>query len=192
MNVRTLVDFEPSLNEVELSKLSAPSLRLAQAKYHHQKYVDHCGPPRDDLFLMITYLDAFLATIVSVEELVPEPTKLQLRRIPEFMFMAALRNLATHHSIIATRTEPVAKFPRLFKRRVSVKVGGREEIGEAQFLFDGESFRETLTTLREDKKAKGWVPSALDALEKLELPGPVEFDAVLAEGICQVKALIVK
>lgn len=192
MNARVLVNFELSLNEVELSKLSAPSLRLAQAEYHHQKYIDHCGPPRDDLFLMITYLDAFLATIVSVEELVPEPTKLQLRRIPEFMFMVALRNLATHHSVIATRTEPVAKFPRLFKRRVSVKVGGREEIGEAQLLFDGDSFRETLTRLREDKNAKRWVSRALDALETLELQGPVEFDAVLAEGIGHVTVLIVK
>ena len=192
MNVRTLVDFEPSLNEVELSRLSAPSLRLAQAKYHHQKYVDHCGPPRDDLFLMITYLDAFLATIVSVEELVPESTKLQLRRIPEFMFMVALRNLATHHSVIANRTEPVAKFPRLFRRRVSVKVGGREEIGEAQLLFNGDSFRETLTTLREDKKAKRWVPRAIEALETLELQGQVEFDAILAEGIGRVTELVGK
>ena len=192
MNVRALVDFEPSLNEVELPKLSAPSLRLAQAKYHHRKYIEHCGPPRDDLFLMITYLDAFLATIVSIEELLPKSEKKQLRLIPEFMFMVALRNLTTHHSVIATRTEPVAKFPRLFKRKVSMQVGGREEISEAKFLFDGESFRETLITLQGDDNAKRWVPNALSAVETLELKGPVDFDAVLAEGIDRVTKLIGK
>ena len=181
---------ESTLNELDLSKLSAPSLRMAQAKYHHQKYIEHCGPPTDDLFLMIAYLDAFLAAIVSVEELVPKTVKKQLREIPEFMFMVALRNLATHHTVIATRTEPMAKFPRLFKRRLSVQVGGREEINEARLLFDSDSFRETLATLQADDHAKRWVSGALSVLDTLERQGAISFDAILTKGIDRVSALI--
>ena len=183
---------ESTLNELDLSKLSAPSLRMAQAKYHHQKYIEHCGPPTDDLFLMIAYLDAFLAAIVSVEELVPKTVKKQLRQIPAFMFIVALRNLTTHHAVIATRTEPVAKFPRLFKRQVSVRVGGREEIGEARLLFDGDSFRETLITLQGDDHAKRWVADARRALKTLEAQGLITFEAIMAEGIDSVTALIEK
>ena len=73
-----------------------------------------------------------------------------------------------------------------------MKVGGREEIGNAQLLFDCDSFRETLTTLQENKNAKRWVPRAKEALETLELQGQVEFDAILAEGIRRVTELVGK
>ena len=129
---------------------------------------------------------------MSVEEFVPKTVKKQLRQIPAFMFIVALRNLTTHHAVIATRTEPVAKFPRLFKRQVSVRVGGREEIGEARLLFDGDSFRETLTALQGDVHAKRWVADARRALETLEAQGLITFESIMAEGIDSLRALIEK
>ena len=59
MNVNT-VDFEPSLNEDDCQTFCAITTGWRRAKCTIS-YVDHCGPPRDDLFLMIAYLDAFLA-----------------------------------------------------------------------------------------------------------------------------------
>ena len=110
------------MKEEELGRQSPASLRLAEAEYFLWEYIRHCGPPIDSYFKMVCYFDAFLFSLVSVEEMIGEEGKRQLQTDVSFRFLKALRNISTHHSILAAPIQ--GKFERPFSRRVTVSVGG--------------------------------------------------------------------
>lgn len=105
------------MTEEELGGQTPAALRLAEAEYFLREYVRHCGPPRDWYFAMVCSFDAFLFSLVSVEEMVDEATKTELQAGSDFRFFKALRNITTHHSILAA---PIAgKFERPFSRVIT-------------------------------------------------------------------------
>lgn len=88
------------LTEPELAASTPVSLRLAEAEYFLSQFRAHCGPPRDSYFLMICYLDAFLFSLVSVEDIISRKRK-KLNECLVFKFLKAARNVTTHQLVLA-------------------------------------------------------------------------------------------
>src|SRR5712692_11385221 len=107
------------MNESEMSKATTAELRLGAAQYFYTQYLKHCGPPLDSYFLMVNYFDAFLFALTSIEEMIDQHSKKALRANQTFRFLKALRNITTHHSVLAAAVGN-AKFPRPFSRDLSV------------------------------------------------------------------------
>lgn len=111
-----------STNAIDISQYTPPALRLAQAK-HCLDLFNHASKPNDDCwFDMAMYFDAFLFCFVSIEEMVPKAIKEQIQTIESFKFFKALRNITTHHSIIAGAS-PAAKFPKPLVRSIPMSIG---------------------------------------------------------------------
>ena len=108
-----------TVNVSQFTKLSPAALRLAESRYVLEKFIESCSVRHDDtLFLLTTYFDAFLFCYVSIEEMVDNPdVKNSIRGIPIFMFFKALRNVATHHSVLSGVE---GKFPRPITRIVQI------------------------------------------------------------------------
>ena len=110
------------MQEEELSRLSPAGLRLAEAEYFLREYVKHCGPPIDSYFGMVCCFDAFLFALVSVEEMVGKDIRERLNANSSFRFLKALRNITTHHSVLAASIQG-NKFERPFSRIITTCVG---------------------------------------------------------------------
>ncbi len=111
------------MDEELMAGASAPELRIEEADYFYSQFLKHCGPPADCYFLVVCYFDAFVFALVSIEEMVPDGAKEQIRACSEFRLFKALRNITTHHSVLCAAVAD-AKFPRPFSRKVSATVGG--------------------------------------------------------------------
>ena len=111
--------------ETEMAELSSAQLRLAQAQYFYESFLASCGPPRDSYFHMASNFDAFLFSIASIEDMISGLSKDELRSSEAFRFVKALRNVTTHHSVLAASTKD-AKFVRPFNRHMFNSVGGIE------------------------------------------------------------------
>lgn len=83
---------------------------------------------------MVCFSDAFLFTLISVEESVGIKARNALRDEPVFRFLKTLRNVTTHHSVLAS-SAPGSKFPRPFTRHVTDLVGGPVELSSARLCF---------------------------------------------------------
>lgn len=92
-------------------------MRLAEAIFFYRKFVGACGPPKDSLFEMVAYFDAFLFTLVSIEEMVSGSQKNALNSIDVFKFAKAARNVTTHHSVLAAPNQPIG-FDRSLYREI--------------------------------------------------------------------------
>ncbi|PKM04299.1 MAG: hypothetical protein CVV16_05440 [Gammaproteobacteria bacterium HGW-Gammaproteobacteria-6] len=103
----------------QFATLSPAALRLAEAQFVLEKFSEaSLARHNDTLFLLTTYFDAFLFCFVSIEEMVESPEKkTAIQAIPIFSFLKALRNIATHHSILSGVN---GKFPRPIVRIVSI------------------------------------------------------------------------
>jgi hypothetical protein len=87
-------------SEMAMSKLTSAQLRLEEAKYLYMQFRTSCGPPTDTYFLMAVYFDSYLFSLISVEDILPAG-KDEVRNVPEFAFLKALRNISAHHSVLA-------------------------------------------------------------------------------------------
>ena len=111
------------MDEQSMTAASPPVMRFKEAEYFHSQFLKNCGPPRDSYFLMVCYFDAFLFTLISVEEMVSACAKKQLLACNEFRFLKALRNISSHHSVLGAALTD-SKFHRPFSRVISENIGG--------------------------------------------------------------------
>jgi hypothetical protein len=107
----------------QLSKLSPAEARLAESSFVLEKFAEASKASHNEtLFLLTAYFDAFLFCYISIEEMVDDAhLKSRIQGIPIFAFFKALRNIATHHCVLAGVQ---GKFPSPIAR--IVKIGGRE------------------------------------------------------------------
>ncbi|MBI2398448.1 MAG: hypothetical protein HYV17_11685 [Xanthomonadales bacterium] len=114
----------------DFAGLSAAQLRLEEAKHLFELFeAAQDAEPNYGLFLLTTYFDSLLFCLVSIEEMVDAQTKYKLNSLGSFKFFKALRNIATHHSVLSGVQ---GKFDRPIARIVSV-VGSSKDTPSEQF-----------------------------------------------------------
>ena len=128
------------MNEIELSTAGPPKVRLKEAVFFRDKFITACGPPLDSNFEMIVYFDAFLFTIVSIEEMVERRERQKLQASDVFLFLKAARNVTTHHSVLAAPNQPKG-FAHPLPRQITEHVGGAEPFAYARFVVSTDNFR---------------------------------------------------
>ncbi|MDH4425601.1 MAG: hypothetical protein QE495_04060 [Acidovorax sp.] len=116
----------------EFAEMSPPVLRLAEAHYLFAQFKSARNTENHGLFLLTVYFDALLFCSVSIEEMVDAATRDKLRSIPVFLFFKALRNIATHHSVLSGFN---GKFTRPIARVVYAGVNCNVEFAEEFFLL---------------------------------------------------------
>lgn len=167
----------------QFSNMSAAALRLAEAQFVLEKYSEASRAPHNEtLFLLTTYFDAFLFCFVSIEEMVGDAQKKKaIQAIPIFTFIKALRNIATHHSILSGVN---GKFPRPFARIVSI--GASEN---AVFRIIPERlefiFSEILKDRPHEKKTMDAARSYLDS--RISIGGDILLKEILDSAIESVR-----
>ncbi len=128
------------MNEVELSTADPSRVRLKESVFFREKFITACGPPLDSHFEMIVYFDAFLFTIVSIEEMVSTCERQELQVSNVFLFLKAARNVTTHHSVLAAPKQPNG-FAYPLPRRITEAVGSAEPCAYARCAVSTDKFR---------------------------------------------------
>ena len=177
-----------NISAIDVSQFSPPALRLAQARRFLALFTQASRPNGDCWFDMAMHFDAFLFCFVSIEEMVAPTTKSHLQSIESFKFFKALRNITTHHSIIAGAS-PAAKFPRPLVRAIPVSVGAIEtepvefklKPDTLRFIFD-----EVLKIRPCEQKT---IDAARLHLSKLEITGQdIYIRHVMATAISEIES----
>jgi hypothetical protein len=120
------------ISVTDFSDMSAPKLRLAETKHLFELFKTARNvEPNYGLFLLTTYFDSLLFCLISIEEMTDAETRSKLRSLESFLFFKALRNIATHHSVLSAIR---GKFERPIARIVSVGIGAPVEFSEQFFL----------------------------------------------------------
>ena len=153
----------------EFFDLSAPMLRLNEAKYLFEQFKSSRNAEINyGLFLLTTYFDSFLFCLISVEEMVEDETQKSLRNLDSFLFLKALRNISTHHSVLSGVK---GKFPRPISRIVSVGVGCSPEFSE-QFFLIPERLRDIFDKILSERPSEKYtLAGARRYLDQLESSG---------------------
>lgn len=177
------------MQEDEMSKLSVPELRYREAVYFYKQFVAHSGPPQDSYFLMVSYFDAFLFALTSVEEMLDVSNKKALHNIDAFAFIKTLRDVTVHHSVLAA-PQPGAKFIRPFNRHVKDLVGGQSSSSRLAISYD--QFRNIFNMLELERPfEKVKYERARKYLAQLEAyPQPVFLSQVLDAALEGVRSFI--
>lgn len=176
------------MQETEMLGQHPAALRYEEANYFLSQFIKNCGPPSDSYFLMICYFDAFLFVFVSIEEMVSKDIKIKLQEQEVFRFLKALRNINSHHSILAA---PLSdnKFPRPFSRIIVDEPAN----SSAHLRLNYDMLRDVFDSVEQKRpKEKSTLDFARQYLVKLENMGKtnVYLDDVLKEGLEQVRALL--
>ena len=151
------------------AEMSAPMLRLTEAKYLFDQFKSARNAEQNHgLFLLTVYFDAFLFCLISIEEMVDDATRDKLRAIPAFLFFKALRNVATHHSVLSGVK---GKFARPISRIVSVGIGCSVEFSEQFFLLPDKLRVIFDTVLQERPGERRTIEAARNYLSQLETSG---------------------
>jgi len=111
--------------QIDMRDLDSGNVRLIEAEYFLNQYVANTGP-HDSYFLMVCYLDAFLFTLISIEELVSQSVRHTLHQKDAFLFLKALRNTNAHHIVLGIRLKD-SKF--------SHPISPEETIDESPYTF---------------------------------------------------------
>jgi hypothetical protein len=179
------------MQEADMSALSAPGLRCAEAQYFLSRFIENCGPPVDSYFLMVCYFDAFLFSLISVEEMISSEAKEHLRRKDVFRFLKALRNISSHHSVLGASLKD-SKFPRPFSRTINVSVGGPpDDSSRLRLRFD--VLRNIFDSIEQERPQESKnLDIARKYLAKLEKDNnsDVFIEDIMKEGLNEVKLVI--
>jgi hypothetical protein len=156
--------------EDAMAKLTSAQLRLEHASYFLRSFLANCGPPQDSYFHMTAYFDAFLFSLVSVEEMLEEPKRSALRNCAEFRFMKVLRNVTTHHSVLAA-SQSDSKFLRPFARHLANCVGAVQE-ASGRLALHPDRLRSILDVVeKEVPREKPNIDLARQYLQSIEAAG---------------------
>jgi len=177
-----------SQNEAALTSLTPPQLRACEAERFLQLYLESCAPPHDSYFDMICHSDAFLFTLISVEEMVDSQCHGRIGGIPVFRFLKALRNITTHHSVLASAA-PDSKYPRPFSRLIT---DGDRGIASARLFFNFPVLREVLDALELERPwEKKYFDCAREYISGLEASNSRVFlESPFAEGLSAVRGVL--
>jgi hypothetical protein len=130
--------------EEQLSKLPPQEVRLHEAFFMYEMFRLSCGQkplwlktftPNETQFAWITYADAFLMMVASVEELVPWARRDRLRNSELFRFVLQLRNITVHKTVLGGRKQKHGATP-LVNRIYNVSVGEVVRVGEHHDYVD--------------------------------------------------------
>lgn len=122
----------PKISAADFLELTPAQLRLAETRHLFELFkAARNAEVNYGLFLLTTYFDALLFCLVSIEEMIPADRRVALRSVDSFIFFKALRNIATHHSVLSGIK---GKFERPISRLVSVGVGSTPAFSEQFFL----------------------------------------------------------
>jgi len=179
------------MQEPEMATLTTAQLRYREAECFYSQFIANSGPPRDSYFKMVCYFDAFLFALVSVEEMIDDSAEKRLQHIDVFRFVKALRNITTHHSVLAA-LQPGAKFERPFSRHLSESIGAAPE-ASAKLAIRYDVFRGIFDAIEVERPAekKYTLNAARDYLSKLESRAqPILLESVLLDALSAVKAFV--
>jgi len=88
----------------EIDNLNTAELRFRQACQFYALFKRHHGPsvdPRSGRFLWMCYADAFLMSIISLKDFIPEVQETALKASDLFRMMTVLRNVTTHRAVVS-------------------------------------------------------------------------------------------
>jgi hypothetical protein len=88
----------------EIDNLNTAELRFRQACQFYALFKGHHGPsvdPQSGRFLWMCYADAFLMSIISLKDFVPEVQETALKASDLFRMMTVLRNVTTHRAVVS-------------------------------------------------------------------------------------------
>lgn len=175
---------------IDVSKLSAPALRLAQAEHFFTLFKEASRPGGDCWFDMAMYFDALLFCFVSIEEMVPADVKIHLRSVGSFKFFKALRNITAHHSIIAGAS-PAAKFPRPVVRYIPESLGA-PEMEPVELKLKPDTLRAILDEIFKLHESDKWtIKAARVYLDELEATGqPIFIRQVVTLAIADMRQFV--
>jgi len=176
--------------EIEMAPLSTPQLRHREASYFCSEFIAHCGPPYDSYFHMVCYFDAFLSALTSVEEMVDDASKAKLRGSDRFRFIKALRNISTHHSVLAS-SQLDSKFIRPFTRHIFNSVGDTQA-SSGNLAINYDRFRVMFDAIEAERPSeKHTIAVAKSHLSALEArPQPVFLEQIMHESLAEVEAIV--
>jgi hypothetical protein len=176
------------IQEDRMSGMTPAQLRLAEAEYFYLQFLKHsrCG---DCYFLMVSYFDSFLFTLITIEEMIVKNLRLRLRDIPEFAFLKELRNINTHHSVLAAVTKN-SKFSRPFSRHIDI---GGPQGDSSKLFFQVDSLRTIFDEIEKENKGKRNLKSlnaARKALDLLENNATGELGDIMKKGLETVSTFV--
>ncbi|MBX9726738.1 MAG: hypothetical protein K2X09_05680 [Rickettsiales bacterium] len=168
---------------------SAAELRIAEAEYFLSQFLKYSGPPVDVYFKMVCYFDAFLFSLISVEDMVSADEKKQLHALGEFRFLKTLRNISAHNSVIAVM---YGNNNRPLPRMVTATVGGPQN-DTARIFINFQNFHQMFDEVERNKpQFKGNVQAARKELLKIENENIeyVFFDDVMRKGLDAARSVL--
>jgi hypothetical protein len=133
------------MQEIDMENLDSGNIRWKEAEYFLNQYIAY-SRPHDSCFLMVCYLDAFLYTLISIEEL-DRSIRDELHQKDAFLFLKALRNTNAHHIVLGVRLKD-SKFSHPTSSEVT--------IDESPYTFTGlrlefDSLRQIFTAIEKER-----------------------------------------
>lgn len=182
-------EYTEMIEEEQISEMSPAQLRLAEAKYFYLQFLRH-SRSGDCYFLMVSYFDSYLFALISIEEMVVQKLRLKLYNIPEFAFLKELRNINTHHSVLAAVTKS-SKFSRPFSRHIDV---GGPQGDSSELFFKSNVLRAIFDEIEKEHKEKNRSLKSLNAartaLDLLEQEAPGELGDIMKKGLDKVSTTL--
>jgi hypothetical protein len=180
------------MDEIQLSTAVPPVVRFREAAFFRTKFITASGPPVDSHFEMIAFFDAFLFSIVSIEDMVNNSLKSRLQTAEVFLFLKAARNVTTHHSVLAAPFQPNG-FARPLPRRITEHAGGSSPYAYAKFAVSIRNFRKVFhqAAVRYPRGASHFLAGEtyLNSLEARGV-GEILLEDVMQEGLNVVAAVL--
>ena len=117
------------LDESEFAQMKPAEVRLHQARYFLGRFEYHCGlkpgAPPYTYFTAITYLDAFLAALSSLPDLVSKKRRTMLFACGPLSLVRFLRNVTIHYSVIGAPQQRGGA-QHAVPRHIELSFGARE------------------------------------------------------------------
>ncbi len=180
------------MQEVDMAALKTGKLRWKEAEYFLEQYIKHCGPPIDSYFHMVCYLDAFLFSLVSVEEVVDDSVCGNMRKKDSFLFLKALRNTNAHHIILGIGLED-SKFSSPIARVLSISVG-RNPNNSSKLKFRFDELRQIFSSIETERpgRDKATLDGARRFMTAMEAQnrGADFIESFMHDGLNDIKALL--
>ena len=177
------------LNETQISNTRPALLRYYEAEFFMSRFLASCGPEtiRDSYFKMISYFDAFLFCLISIEEMVSDEQKRRLRSNNVFSFLKAARNLTTHHSVLASPNQH-GQYIRPFSRQIN-----EGPQASAHLCITIDKFRQVFQLAATNwPRSRAGFQSANAYLDVLEARGTqkIFLEKIMQEGLVAVQEVL--
>lgn len=139
---------------------------------------------------MAGYFDAFLFSLATVWDMSDASSRAMLDQIESFRFFRALRNVATHHAILAANVAG-NKFPRPFSREINASCGGLPN-DSSRLFFRMDVLRTILDAIEAERpKEKKNLDVARRFMTNLEAGGErLYLEDVMSVAVANVRAAL--